>query len=165
MSTACCSLLGFSSIMPSLSTMVSLPRMNVVSWPLSISLLLLSLLPSLSFALCSARANALDSASFLAYSVGEIGVWRVQYVALLHQGERMWQRIDLRIPSCRGFRGVWVIVMPEWVFVAPFIRSISNLNNAEISAAETSAVLRIFHVLLRPSQCLFNFLIFVNHKI
>ena len=41
----------------------------MVSLPLELLVSLLLLL-----AMCSARANALDSASFLAYSVGELGV-------------------------------------------------------------------------------------------
>ena len=77
-------------------------------------------------------------------------------------------REDLAMTKSTMRQSLYYVAAAVAVFIVPFIRSISNLNhlnNAESSAAETSAVLQIFHVLLRPSQGLFNLLIFVNHKI
>jgi hypothetical protein len=74
-------------------------------------------------------------------------------------------REDLAVTKSTMRQSLYYVAAMVAIFIVPFIRSISNLNSAESSTAETSAVLQMFHVLLRPSQGLFNLLIFVNHKI
>ena len=50
------------------------------------------------------------------------------------------------------------------VYYILFIRSISSIGNEKQPILATSEVIQIMHVLLRPSQGVFNFLIFVHHK-
>lgn len=51
------------------------------------------------------------------------------------------------------------------VYSIPFVRSLSDHRSEKPSVIATrSEVLQVMHVLLRPSQGVFNFLIFVHHK-
>jgi len=74
-------------------------------------------------------------------------------------------REDLTITKYTMKLSLYYVAALLAVYMIPFIRSISLTNSAKSSTAETSAVLQLIHVLLRPSQGVFNLLIFVNHKI
>jgi len=74
-------------------------------------------------------------------------------------------REDLTITKYTMKLSLYYVAALLAVYMIPFIRSVSLTNSAKSSTAETSAVLQLIHVLLRPSQGVFNLLIFANHKI
>jgi len=51
------------------------------------------------------------------------------------------------------------------VFIVPIIRTTETLINEESFIVKTSTVLQILHILLRPSQGVFNLIIFVQAKV